>query len=150
LIDNLRLNRATNVVPYSVALSDRPGILALELESHHTGLNRIATKSGATAGMSTQLTGVLRMDDVLSLDRDSPMIDLVKIDVEGAELKVLRGMQRLLVERRIRRLVVEITPHFLGRFDDSREQLFDYLAGLGFRAKYDLQVAQYDELFELL
>ena len=90
------------------------------------------------------------MDDVLSLDRDSPMIDLVKIDVEGAELKVLRGMQRLLVERRVRRLVVEITPDFLGRIDDSPEQLFDYLAGLGFRAKYDLQVAQYDELFELL
>jgi FkbM family methyltransferase len=144
----MQLNRASNVVPFSVALSDCPGILSLQLESHHTGLNHLSTDSTVRVGADLQLTGVLRMDDVLPAGSSPRPIDLVKIDVEGAELKVLRGMQRLLSERRVRRLAVEITPDFLRRFGDSREELFAYLAGFGFLPKYDLRVPQYDELFE--
>jgi FkbM family methyltransferase len=151
LLDNLRLNDADNVVPFSIALSDRNGILTLSLEPYHTGLNHLEPISvqPAPAGLQRQLTGALKLDDVLPSSQIPSAIDLVKIDVEGAELRVLHGMQNLLSMHKVLRLCIEITPDFLRRFGDSRDDLFRYLSGMGYRPRYDLQVRQYDEIFEL-
>ena len=40
-------------------------------------------------------------------------LDLVKIDVEGAEPDVLRGMQSLLTRRRVKALIMEFYPTLL-------------------------------------
>ena len=53
-------------------------------------------------------------------------IDLLKIDVEGAELQVLKGAERMLSERRVRDIILEYNPRIWSgtlqseRFKSSR------------------------------
>jgi FkbM family methyltransferase len=61
--------------------------------------------------------------------------NLVKIDGEGAELLVLRGLQRTLRESRPR-LVIELHPEFLGDMGSSLTMVAGFLRESGYRARY--------------
>jgi FkbM family methyltransferase len=68
-----------------------------------------------------------RLDDLI----DSP-VDLVKIDVEGAELETLEGMDRLLRELRSLHLLVEWNPGLQRRAGNDPQRLPRVLMDLGF------------------
>lgn len=61
--------------------------------------------------------------------------DLVKIDVEGAEMAVLLGMPRLLATQPPPRLVVEWNPSALARAGHPPEALPERLAAAGYRLR---------------
>jgi len=62
-------------------------------------------------------------------------IDLLKIDVEGAEQEVFKGAARLLAKGAIRYLAFEISPPMLKWFKDNRtaEELINFVAGYNYR-----------------
>ncbi len=60
-------------------------------------------------------------------------IDLLKIDVEGYEARVLKGASKLLADRRIRAVLCEFNEYWLRRAGCSSEQLHQSLAAYGFR-----------------
>ncbi|WP_052466511.1 FkbM family methyltransferase [Mobilicoccus massiliensis] len=66
-------------------------------------------------GSYIEQTQVFRLDDILEGDGE---LALVKIDVEGHELRVFRGMSQLLADRRIRAVVFECIASRMG--DDWR------------------------------
>ena len=59
-------------------------------------------------------------------------VALVKMDIEGAELKALRGMEGCLRQDRPD-LVLEVTDHYLRGLGDSAADLFGFVSGLGYR-----------------
>ena len=59
--------------------------------------------------------------------------DLIKIDVEGAELDVLRGSERILTEHKPI-LIVELRGDILCMSGRTVEQIMAYLENLGYRA----------------
>jgi FkbM family methyltransferase len=59
-------------------------------------------------------------------------LDLVKIDVEGAEFDVLAGMRESLLRLRPRLLIVEVIDHFLVRSGSSAAELDGFLADVGY------------------
>lgn len=71
----------------------------------------------------------------------SEVIALVKVDVEGAELPVLRSLLPFLERLQVRHLVVEVSPIFWedeGRLEDTVEEaslLFRRIWALGYRAR---------------
>lgn len=80
--------------------------------------------TGAHAEART--TTLRRLDDLLDSDEQ---IDFIKIDVEGAELGVLRGAERLL--RRWRpALIFEHIIRMAAPFGTTSERLYDFLADL--------------------
>ena len=56
----------------------------------------------------------------------------MKIDVEGAEFNVLKGMTRILREQPPV-LFLEIHPTYLKRFGSSTRELLAFLIGFGYR-----------------
>lgn len=58
----------------------------------------------------------------------------VKIDVEGAELRVLKGMESLLLERSIREIFIEI--HLGGSRDKHQELIEGYLSRRGYHCRW--------------
>ncbi len=63
---------------------------------------------------------------------DWPEVDLVKIDVEGAELDVLAGMRELVRRLPHLRLIMELYRETLDASGTRPEQLFDALEAMGF------------------
>jgi hypothetical protein len=70
-----------------------------------------------------------RLDDLINSFGLAPPTH-VKIDVDGAELLVLRGAEQALGDRRLRSVLVE-----LQRGSEMRGQIIDYLAGRGLRLR---------------
>jgi hypothetical protein len=59
-----------------------------------------------------------------------PHVDLIKIDVEGAEVSVLSGMAQLLENQTDLKLVVEFMPELLHNAGVTPQQFFDKLTSL--------------------
>jgi len=74
------------------------------------------------------------LDDFLEKE-GRPRIDLVKIDVEGAEPLVLRGMSRLLERSERLTLIVEFAPACIRDGDASPMAFLDDLRKWGFRIR---------------
>lgn len=65
-----------------------------------------------------------------------PVPQVMKIDVEGAEVRVIRGMERLLATNPPRVLYIEVHPEFLPLFGDSIEDLRTLLEDAGLRRDF--------------
>jgi len=77
---------------------------------------------------------------MVSLDRsdalhDVPVIDMVKMDVEGSEPDVVDGMKGLIAAGRIRRVLCEFNSGWLKMNNTSVDQLADQFRKLGFDAE---------------
>jgi FkbM family methyltransferase len=116
---------------HPLALGARSGRNTLWYPADETWIGRVAAESDRPARTTTGSASAWRSAavDVVTLDAMRCAIPagrlLVKIDVEGAELDVLRGAARLLAERRPL-IVVESTP---GR---ARAELCQFLGDLGY------------------
>lgn len=92
LLRNIRDNDLKNVIPLNIALSDRDGygwLAILPSPAQHSIMfsldHRIPVK-------------MKKMDAMLE-ELNINQVDLFKIDVEGAELKVLKGSENILKKR---------------------------------------------------
>ncbi len=146
LLKNIELNNCTNIIPLNIALSDLDSEIKFSIAKGHTGLNSmiIADKSVVK---SPQIIRSMRLDSIFN--SENKKFHLIKIDVEGAELLVLKGMANLLQEHLIQKLVVEITPRFFKVFDYEKVDIYNFLSGFGYTSIVNSDSDQYDELFIL-
>jgi len=104
---NVRRNSYTQVTCLPVALGAAPGEIDLAFERE---------TSTATAVRPLQQHRRVRQEtlDSLAAQLSLTRLDLVKIDVEGAELAVLEGGRKILAASPQVRLVIEIHPWIAG------------------------------------
>jgi FkbM family methyltransferase len=105
----------------AVALADRTGTVSFEEDHSRSGFSSIAPEGGACGGELTVACD--RLDNVVDPAR---RVGFLKIDVEGAELLVLRGATELLHRDRPA-ILFESGPGGAEKFGLSREQLFNFL-----------------------
>jgi FkbM family methyltransferase len=116
---------------HNKALADEPGELTLSVLTEHSGMGTLSELKGKEQAMvsRTHRVSVERGDALLGSDLAGPAT--VKVDVEGFECRVLRGLDGTL--RRLRPAVVtEVSPGHLERAGASVKELFELLAGHGY------------------
>ncbi len=125
---NVCANRLGNVNVVAAAVSDRSGSVDL-LNDPSQRLSKTASMIGYRLEGSAQSTTVpsVRLDEYFAGATRLP--DLIKIDVEGAELCVLNGARELLARARPT-LVVEI--HGWG--SPASQKVLDFLSEVGYSA----------------
>jgi FkbM family methyltransferase len=123
----IRFNGFTNCTIYPCALADTSGLRMLH--------RRSLTDSEATLRgdlhpdfiYETVPVPVFRFDDIRSL-MGPGNVAFVKIDVEGAELEVIRGMRRLIAEERPIMLCEVLFTHVNASLGATRERNASLLA----------------------
>jgi FkbM family methyltransferase len=116
---NVGLNRCKNVVIQGLALGESEGESNLYVVNHYeTGCNSLQPPA-FPAAISIVPVHVISLDQWLAAHHPES-VDFIKLDVEGGELSVLQGAERLL-ERRPR-------PVILAEVQDIRTQPWGYRA----------------------
>ncbi len=115
LAQNVETAHAANVVAAQMGVYDITGTLELQVAQSHPGGAYISQTAAHEA--SSEKIHVTRLDDwaeTLELTH----VDVIKLDIEGAELRVIEGARRTL-ERFRPFLVVECNPVALERFQKA-------------------------------
>ena len=123
---NLALNGTSNVEVYRLALSDVSGKAKLTVTEKGN--------AGSATLFATDPSGG-EVVDTARLDEIAPerVFKLLKMDVEGAELKALRGAEELLKAGRIQNILFEINEPALRRGGSSPEELIAFVKSYGYR-----------------
>lgn len=126
---HLRLNGADNVTVVPVGLADHDG---------HAEFHSVAGANSGASALRPLDDSVVTRIELARLDRlvdemDLPSPDFIKMDVEGAELLALRGMERTLRAATGVELLVEVTDKFLRQTHGSEEELLEFLTAVGLR-----------------
>ncbi|MGR8009645.1 FkbM family methyltransferase [Streptomyces hypolithicus] len=142
---NIALNQVHNVRAVNEAVSDRAEVLHFTLASSaNLGANSIVPYAGEAESHADVPARAL--PDILT-PAELTTARVIKVDVEGAEGAVVRGLVPAL--RRLRpdaELAIEITPQRLTELGDSAEQLLAALSAGGFhpyRLPNDYDAASY-------
>ena len=138
LEENVRLNGAANVRVNRVALAARPGEIELEVPIDPEGEGLLAW--GATSVHLRR--GPIERAPAQTLDAYARAhrlghIALLKLDLEGAELEALRGMDELLASARIGYIVCELNTFLADAQGESYDATRAFCGRFGYRA-YDL------------
>lgn len=103
------------------AAADQSGMLSLALTPGHPGDHHLAETGKPVLAVT--------LDDLTA--QDPRRVALVKIDVQGAETRVITGARRLLEEQRPA-VFIEVHEPSLARQGSSAPELIDALVRLGF------------------
>lgn len=108
LKQNIELNRLRNVEVYPVALGSNCGhtTLNIALDENMESSSIISSHVEGTIIKEVKVP-ILTFDKFVKL-RGINKVDLMKIDVEGYELEVLKGCEKVLSNSIIKRLVIEV------------------------------------------
>jgi len=125
--DNLSLNDRSATV-HNVALGSDPGTAELSGRSGDVGEGTHSL--GLRGGESTIEVDVQTGDGVVTDGAAAPTV--MKIDVEGAELRVLRGLADTIDGGNPSLIHCEVHPKALERFGDTAEEVYGFLEDHGF------------------
>jgi len=125
----LAVNHIDNCEAMNVALSDAAGALTLSGADQHTGTFTLRPLEAALQSVQVQ---VARGDDVFAQMELKGRV-LVKVDTEGFEHHVLRGLDATLAKYPRLAVCVEVTDAWLKQTGSSAVELFKHFTERGFR-----------------
>ncbi|NEQ34471.1 MAG: FkbM family methyltransferase, partial [Leptolyngbya sp. SIO4C5] len=103
VLKNVALNQFANVQVIHIALGDAPGQLKLMFSSVEAGSGSLHTEVQQTQHQDNQVQQIAVPVDTLDHQREVhklPLPDFIKLDVEGFEPNILKGMEQLLSQTR--------------------------------------------------
>ncbi|HEY6249808.1 MAG TPA: FkbM family methyltransferase [Candidatus Angelobacter sp.] len=129
---NVERNNLKQVQVFEVAIADRDSSLLLAAHDHggnNWGISRLI--EGDAADEITLNVSSRQLDPLLD-EAGIETIDLLKIDVEGAEDMVLKGMDSGLSSHRYRRILLELHPLELAERGRTACEVIEELISKGY------------------
>lgn len=152
LKNTLKLNHCDNVIPRREAVGSTAGKATFYVSDEIVGCNSnslVQMNKSRQAGQDVMVTTV---DDICRDHALKP--GLIKIDVEGAELNVLKGAGRTMKnERPI--MIVGLHPVFIKKNGDSLTEIWTIIKENGYRVNFEnkdlneKEFVSHDNLFDV-
>lgn len=129
LKENCKLNNISNVDTYNIAISDSNGEMIFRQSMSHSGTSSLYINSNKKLEVNEMVVKTTTLDELF--DNKFKEITWVKIDVEGAELAVLRGASNTL--GKIKNIIIEVHEHILKENNENSEEIVKILKEHGFK-----------------
>jgi len=132
LVKNIEVNSYKNVTPVQKAVSNHAGKVKFFLDYDALGQSSLFS-------VSENLTEPITVD-VVSLDEffkgNEYSINIIKMDIEGAEMTVLLGMEKILENNNDLKIFTEFWPDGLLKSGFSAKEYWNKLEQFGFKFIY--------------
>jgi FkbM family methyltransferase len=123
LVKNVERNKA-NVICNQMGLWEETGTFGLtEIDDDDNRLVPVDSKK------AFETIKTIRLDDYLD-SRGIERVGLIKADIQGAELEMIKSLGKYMDSRPA--LLLEIVPRVILKFGHHYSELFEYLIGLGY------------------
>lgn len=133
LKSNIQDNSLNNVICENIALSDICGEIKFTAKEGSPSQNKICNSTEN----NLEITSVASMTlDAYCAENNIDLIKFVKIDVEGAELLVLKGAQQMLQQQKIDALLIEVIPHAITNMGLEISELVNFINDMGYECHY--------------
>jgi len=126
---NIDLNNLRNVDLFQYGLWHEEAVATMHFDRSSVmrasiSLDELPTTAGSIC--CTSLDGLIRRGDMVL-----PRLDVVKMDIEGAELSALQGMKKTIAEFRPR-IIVELNRTTLGYFGKTTNEIWDFFCDMSY------------------
>lgn len=140
---NIQANGDNMIAVEPVACSDSEGMLTLfAAPRENTGASSLSKANASHAGIATKSFQVRsRPLDALVDENQLTRVDVIKIDVEGAELLVLKGAQRTL-DRYHPVIIMELEAEQLKSMGTSSAEVIQFLRSHGYTLRHSFGGAE--------
>ncbi len=126
LKENIALNKINNITIHEEVVSDKDGYEYFDLESESEVNHITYTKTEASLKLKC-----IKLDTFAERNKLS-MINFLKVDVEGAEMKALKGAERLLSEHKVKTILLELNKNNQV-FGTTNLEIVRYLHTFGYK-----------------
>jgi FkbM family methyltransferase len=127
-IENLKLNSFNNIHYFNIGLGSASEKLSLKINSP---LNRGGNRIDRNSGNSSLIITIDTLDNILEKE-NVKKVDLIKIDVEGFELEVLKGARHTITQYKPV-LFIEIDDNNLKQQGTGADELIRFITELGYK-----------------
>ncbi|MBJ7901327.1 MAG: FkbM family methyltransferase [Cyanobacteria bacterium RI_101] len=134
-----KIANRSQVVLNNKAVADKEGVLQLHVyDDEHSGWNTLANRPLEKYGIDVK---PIHLEEVVAVTIDEycvekgiTKIDLLKIDIEGAEYQALLGARKMLKQKKIKCIIFEFgqTTYDMG---NDPQDIQKYLTSLGYSIK---------------
>lgn len=143
LLRNLRANHAKNVKAYNFGLSDKNETLPFFIPKRNPAESSYLQSSATeiVKGIKVEKDSaevLLKSFDQFCMEQGLIKVDVIKMDAEGAEMKILKGMANTLKSNDLL-LFMEISRHLVEHAGCTVAELVRFLVNCGFRSIYSVE-----------
>jgi FkbM family methyltransferase len=126
---NVKVNGYQNVITEQKAISDQSGTIQLYLNDGNKSDHRIFDSGDGRQSINIE---TINLDEYFA--KKQVDVDLIKIDIQGAEIIAFQGMQKTLAKNVNLQLISEFFPFAISKFGKQPLQHLEILekAGFGF------------------
>ena len=129
LNDNISLNKLNNIKTEKLAVYHQSGFINLHISnSDNLGMSSILHHDAEIGNIEKVETITL---DKYIIDNKISKINLIKLDIEGAEYYALKGMLNTL-EKYKPNIIIEISPDVLSSGEISRDDILNLLKSINY------------------
>ena len=135
---NVETNNYSNVILEKKAIGNKTGTTKLYLADRKnnifsSGMHRIFRSDLVSQIPDPISINIIKLDDYLQDLKFIKKIRLIKIDVEGAEFDVLKGMNKILDENKEIEIVMEFSSENLEDYGSNAYDVVNFLMNKGFK-----------------
>jgi FkbM family methyltransferase len=133
LLDNIAINKLTNVTAIKKAISDQCGMLELNTSKDGYDAWNSFVKPLVGVNYKTELVETITLDSFFELNPIFEKVKLIKIDIEGWEKFALSGGTKFLSKKGAPAILIEFEEEHTKNAGYDCNSLFKNLEGLGYR-----------------
>lgn len=126
---NIEANNLNNVFPNKTAVSSEKSTKNLFLFSENTGSYSLVDNRKTNVSVPVQTDTLDNLLKQLSTNK----VDVIKMDIEGAEYKAFEGMIQTINNSANLKMMIEFFPNAIRRFNQDPLQFLNTIKSLGFK-----------------